>query len=137
MKKIITIILLSFVLNIGCSSAKLNHEEAYIQLSKERCFGKCPVYDLCIYKDGTVVYNGVDHVAKKGRQKFKISDKELKQINDLFASIDFNLFKNNGKKKIRDLPKVKLKYNRHKMSFLVGYIPEEVKKIITVLESLI
>tara|TARA_R110002073_G_scaffold331253_2_gene515919 strand:- start:2296 stop:2709 length:414 start_codon:yes stop_codon:yes gene_type:complete len=137
MKKIVSIILLSSFLNVGCSSVKHNSEEVYIQLSKERCFGKCPVYDLFIYKDGTVAYNGIDNVAKKGQQNFKISEDELREIESLFLSLDFKSLKSKHKKRVRDLPKAKIKYGSNEVSFLVGYIPEEVKKIIATLESLI
>ncbi|MBZ0298736.1 MAG: DUF6438 domain-containing protein [Anaerolineae bacterium] len=37
-----------------------------ISLERQPCFGMCPVYELVLYEDGTVVYLGFDHVKEVG-----------------------------------------------------------------------
>ena len=43
-----------------------------ITLERTACNGVCPIYQLSIFEDGTVVYTGIDHVAVTGVQTSKI-----------------------------------------------------------------
>ena len=44
----------------------IDTQRALISLSKGRCLGNCPVYDLWVFKNGNVIYNGIDNVNKTG-----------------------------------------------------------------------
>ncbi len=38
----------------------------FITLERTACFGECPVYNIALFEDGTVVYTGIAHVDKIG-----------------------------------------------------------------------
>ena len=37
-------------------------KDAFLSLSKGKCLVDCPVYDLLIFRDGQVIYNGIENV---------------------------------------------------------------------------
>lgn len=128
-----------FILMIAScqGSAELPIQNPYIQLSKKRCLGTCPVYDLFIYANGTVVYNGIEHVNRKGKYQFVISEEKLDEIKKLFEDIDLDSLKKKPNRRIRDLPVTNLIVDNQKLSFQGQNIPEEIKNIIVALEALI
>lgn len=65
-----------------------------ISLRKTACFGDCPVYEVSIDKDGNVTYNGLQYVLKEGIHEFKLTEEELKTLNDKLAKKDFASFNN-------------------------------------------
>ena len=137
MKNIFLITILNFTLITACNSTKLNYQDAYIQLTKKRCLGKCPVYDLFIYKNGKVVYNGIDNVEKEGKHEFNLSNQELKNLERMFADSEYKSLKDPVKSNIRDLPITLLKFKDKKIEFQGQKIPKKIKTIITALEALI
>ena len=40
--------------------------------TKSSCFGTCPVYQVTVFENGTIIFNGKNHVQKKGL--YKIND---------------------------------------------------------------
>jgi hypothetical protein len=48
-----------------------------ITLERGACFGMCPIYNLSIYEDGTVVYLGINNVAVTGVQTSSITTDDL------------------------------------------------------------
>ncbi|MEQ6123093.1 DUF6438 domain-containing protein [Pseudotenacibaculum sp. MALMAid0570] len=136
MKKIITLFVFALILNVSCNSAKQNSSEPYIQLTKKRCFGKCPVYDLFIYRDGLVKYNGIDHVSKKGRHQFKISKDKLVEIESLLLNSGLESLKD-PEKRTRDLPVTHLSFQHKTVLFQGNDMPEKIKKVIKAIESLV
>ena len=64
-----------------------NIKDAFISLSKGKCLNNCPVYDLWIFKDGQVVYNGIENVEKEGVRKMFISLEAIRHLNQLLLKI--------------------------------------------------
>lgn len=64
-----------------------NVKDAFLSLSKGRCLNDCPVYDLWIFKDGQVVYNGIENVQKVGIHKMLISHEAIKYLNQLLLEM--------------------------------------------------
>lgn len=64
-----------------------NIKDAFLSLSKGRCLNDCPVYDLWIFKDGQVVYNGIENVEKQGIHKMLISHEAIKHLNQLLIEL--------------------------------------------------
>ena len=130
MKNISLIIIV--ILSVSCSSTKYDASSPVIQLTKNRCMGKCPVYDLMIYQNGLVTYNGIDHVKKKGLHQFSISTQKLEELNKLFEDSRFKELES-PKKKGRDLAVTQLTYQNKMVSFQ-GPTPERLSNIIVALE---
>ena len=103
-------ILLLFILT-SCSSQKNIKKDALMYFGKTACLGKCPVYDIYVYKDGTVDYNGLNNVQKRGNHKTKISNERLEEIKSEIKKIDFSTVD----KKVRDLPNTIIKFNGEKL----------------------
>jgi hypothetical protein len=60
-----------------------------ITLSRGSCYGTCPIYDIEIHGDGTVLYNGDAYVKTTGRKKVKISHASLVNLVDAFRKTDY------------------------------------------------
>ena len=60
-----------------------------ITLSRSPCYGRCPTYEIEIHGDGTVVYDGKENVATKGRRTAKISHASMVELVDVFRKADY------------------------------------------------
>ena len=96
--KVLSILLLTTILLAqDCrkrSSQKIdsnNVEEVMpvIQMVKNPCFGRCPIYSLTIYNDGKVVYVGQRFTQKMGTYTKQISTEEVAAYLKLFDLMDF------------------------------------------------
>ena len=99
------------ILITSCATNKkvdvVDTNKAFISLSKGKCLGSCPVYDLWIFKDGKVVYSGLENVEKKGIHETKIS---LEQINELCKLVKKASDVEAGDIRGRDIPLSILKF---------------------------
>jgi hypothetical protein len=64
-------------------------EEIIIKLERTACFGTCPVYSVTIDEEGTVIYEGVDHVQTKGTKVTTISADAVNQLISEFEKADY------------------------------------------------
>ncbi|MCB8961627.1 MAG: hypothetical protein H6651_15010 [Ardenticatenales bacterium] len=62
---------------------------AVITLERTPCFGFCPTYTLAIFADGTVRYNGLNHVDVMGEQTGQISPEQVQALIDAFQAINY------------------------------------------------
>ncbi len=110
--------IIAMILITSCSISKKldinDTDKAYISLSKGKCQKYCPVYDLWIFKDGKVLYNGIDNVEKIGLHETTVSTKVLKQIDALTKAADINDL---GRPKGRDLPLTIIRFNDKTVAF--------------------
>ena len=60
-----------------------------ITLERTVCFGACPVYELTIYGNGTVVYEGSEFVRVVGTRTTIISEEKVRQLVSEFDRIDY------------------------------------------------
>ena len=60
-----------------------------ITLRTSSCYGTCPVYEIEIHGDGTVLYDGAMFVGTTGRRKLKISQPSLVKLVDAFRKADY------------------------------------------------
>jgi len=79
--------------------------EAVARIQRTACFGRCPIYVLTVYKDGTVIYNAEKWVDKEGTFQAKAStelfQKLLKKAEEIgYFSLD-DLYDSDG---VTDLP---------------------------------
>lgn len=79
--------------------------DAVITLERTRCFGTCPVYRVIIKKNGTVTYEGKDHVRVKGRQTSAVPCEKVEDLISEFRKIGYFSLKDSYEKyEITDLP---------------------------------
>lgn len=76
-----------------------------VRLQRTACFGRCPIYTLSFYEDGTALFNGEKWVDKEGLFKSKVSKSQMKQILNKAAEIGFYEMKNQyDNEYVTDLP---------------------------------
>jgi len=51
-----------------------------ISLNKTACFGECPVYSVQFFKDGSVIYEGIENVEKIGKYRGELDVTKVNEI---------------------------------------------------------
>lgn len=138
MKYTIIIIILVFSVSLfllACKSKKpiikTNSQLAnpIIALYKSNCFGKCKVYNLKIYKDRTVIYEGIKNVEKIGIFNSVITDVEYQSLINLFEGANFQNLEPTYLTGVRDKQKITLEYFQKEVQYQNRAASEELKLI--------
>ncbi|MDO5980547.1 DUF6438 domain-containing protein [Flavivirga spongiicola] len=134
---LLNIILITMILIASCKTSKktqiIDTESSLISLSKGRCLGNCPVYDLWIFKNGNVIYNGIDNVNKKGIQEITISESKIDTLTKLMTSINPSDL---GEIKGYDKPLSILRFNNKKFVYQSKNIQGNLHKINNLIENI-
>ncbi len=81
-----------------------------VEISKGACFGRCPVYTMIVYTNGTVSYNGKDNTEKKGLYTKQLTDSQLKELKKFLETAKLEQFQDGYKSLIPDLPTITIAY---------------------------
>ncbi|MBA6155511.1 hypothetical protein H3Z83_03100 [Tenacibaculum sp. S7007] len=121
------------------NNIKKDYENRLISIKKTPCFGDCDVYDVSIDKEGNVIYNGIQYVLKTGKHKFKLTEKQLKKINDMLSEKDFSEFKKAyDDPRITDLPSTFITHNGKQIKIrLWKDIPDELINVHEYIEGIL
>ncbi|KGL63709.1 DUF6438 domain-containing protein [Polaribacter sp. Hel1_85] len=74
------------------ASIKYISENTFVKVRKTHCSGDCAVYDVILFKDGKVAFNGIENVLVKGTQEFNISEAKMKKIKGMFEKTSFGTY---------------------------------------------
>jgi len=77
------------VLLQGHSTATPPKHEHLASIERTHCYGTCPAYQLTVYRDGVVEYNGEDFVKVQGKAAGKLRPEKLTALEDLFRKHDY------------------------------------------------
>ena len=80
--------------------------QTMITLERTACFGACPVYSLTIHGDGTVEYDGRQHVKVTGTQTAQLTTGQVKELVDAFTNADYFDLQDEYTAPISDIPSV-------------------------------
>jgi hypothetical protein len=69
-----------FLLAFASPSLAYDSQAVVISLERGPCFGTCPVYRISLYGDGTIRYDGKDHVRVRGSQTAVIAPDKIKEL---------------------------------------------------------
>lgn len=116
------------------TSANPSKDEALVYYSKGSCLGKCPVYDVWIYKDGSVSYSGIHHVSAKGNIETKLEERELRELKTM---LNKGPYKDLAFKKVRDWPITTLRFNGKEYKYYSSKLDGALKEIDTKLKNTI
>ncbi len=130
---IIIMILASPSCSISKKAPLIAKEKLIVTFSKGKSLGNCPVYDLYIYNNGRVVYNGIDNVNKKGVYETYISLDTLKRIEYLMKLLRPEEI---GNTKGRDIPFTILKINSRKVVYRPSRSSGNLLKINNLIENI-
>ena len=95
-------------------STAYDPQSVVISLERGPCFGSCPVYRVVMYGDGTVRYDGKDHVRLRGSQAAVIPSENVKALAEEIERIGFfNLRDSYTEVSVTDAPTVFLSIASH------------------------
>lgn len=60
-----------------------------LYMKKKPCFGQCPVYEITINADGTVVYYGEMYVEKEGTFKKQLAESQFEALKQIIEETGF------------------------------------------------
>ena len=81
-----------------------------IQYSRGSCFGRCPVYDLEVYENGLLVFNGKRFVDKGGPWQRSVDRSRVTALLAAFEAADFENYPSNFRSEIADASKIDIVY---------------------------
>lgn len=113
MKVVIKLILICIVM-YSCNNPKVVNETENTPVFKIRetpCFGTCPVYNMEIYTNGYVSYEGQRFVEKEGAYEKTISKEEVERLINSFKEAGFFDFEEKYTANMTDLPTVFTSFN--------------------------
>ncbi len=109
--------------NKGAGTDKKN---VLLYYAKGPCLGRCPVYHLWVFTDGTILYKGVD----KGDQKKEIKSRlSSNAIADLVMLLDSDLVRPMRLNRIRDIPVTTLKFDGKEYEYHASQVKGQLKKV--------
>jgi len=68
----------------GVGTASPPRHEHLASIERTRCYGTCPVYQLTVYRDGVVEYDGEEFVKIQGKAAGKLRPTEITALEGLF-----------------------------------------------------
>jgi hypothetical protein len=111
-----------------------NVKDAFISLSKGKCLNDCPVYDLLIFGDGQVIYNGIENVQKEGIHKMLLSHEAIKYLNQLLLEMKPEDI---GSIKERKKPLTLLKFKKKRIVYQSSRVSGSLRELEHLFESII
>ncbi|ARV05912.1 hypothetical protein BTO04_04000 [Polaribacter sp. SA4-10] len=113
--------------NEALEKAKYLIENTLVKLRKTHCYRNCSVYDITFFKDGKVIFNGIENVPTKGKHEFTLTEKQLKKVERLFSQTSFNTYSDAFiDKTIADLPSTFITYKKKQVEIKIWKnVPDE------------
>lgn len=128
---------------LGCQStfkiADIQNKEPIIILKKTSCKGKCPEYEICVYKEGYVTLKGIKNFELIGDFYKKMDKKQIDFFINQFDKANFFEFKDKYLSKKTDLPTTFLTFNYNgKSKKIMDYsdAPKELKELEKLIENI-
>ena len=76
------------VISNSAPSAPATHE-LMASIKRTACYGRCPIYELSVFRDGKVEYTGERFVKTTGAATWQITAADVAAIDALFASAHY------------------------------------------------
>ncbi len=119
--------------------AKLNDKDILVSLDKGPCATKCSEYNIKVYKNGYVVYEGKTNVEKYGLYAKKMVASDIKKLQAEFDKNEFFSFDDVYPNPDPDMPTIIMAYNKDgKTKTITGGLdrPKKVLDLQRTMESL-
>jgi len=88
----------------------LSKSEKLIEMSKGACYGRCPVYDLVIYENGIMTYEGKRFTERQGLYIKKMPESDLKELKNTLKAANLRQYRDAYRARVPDLQTVSLTY---------------------------
>lgn len=118
---------------------KSKTEKILVKIRKTACFGRCPVYEFTIFKDGTAKFDGLQYVNKTGKHSFKLSKEEFNKLHSLLNKTTFSEYQDSyNNPRITDLPSVYVTSQGKQIQIRIWKnVPEELKSLEKFIEQIV
>lgn len=112
--KLFGFICLTSLLFTSCKTilkdTKLQDLEKVVSMNMGPCYGNCPVYNITVYNNGVVAYEGERFTDRKGIYVRDIGRSALKTLQQELVAANLRKFPNAFRSQIPDLPTVTIEY---------------------------
>ncbi|WP_375579421.1 DUF6438 domain-containing protein [Marivirga tractuosa] len=128
-------ILFVFCLMVSCktnSATSSQKVEEIFSLNTTSCMGPCPVFELSLYGDKKLVFNGKENTEVSGEHEVVLTDDQFESLLGIIESADWVNLDKQYKSNMMDLPTQKFTYNRKGVSKSVsryGAGPESISNM--------
>jgi len=94
------ILLFASTMSISTLRAQTSTASPVVTLKRTHCLGSCPVYELSVFADGTVQWNGKQFVCTVGSASATLSKLQVDDLIRTLATSKFSTFQNSYKSQI-------------------------------------
>lgn len=122
-------------LSISCKSGTTissQKPEKIFSLNTTACMGACPVFELSLYGDQQLVFNGKENTKVTGEKEVKLDDEQFEALLGIIESADWVNLKEEYRSNMQDLPTQNFSYNNNGVMKKVsryGAGPESISKM--------
>ncbi len=141
---IISILVLGVLLFlVACKSKKVTTPSATelgdptMTLAKSTCFGKCKVFNLKIYANKAVSYEGIQNVENIGMFRSTMTDADYQSLIALFEAADFKNLDATYLTGVRDKQKTTLSFSQKEVRYQSRAASPELKAITKSMDAII
>lgn len=133
MHKFYLVLLISVsLIFFGCKGSKtMGSEKAEVIFSVNTtpCFGNCPVYELSLYGDKLLTFEGKQNTNLEGKHEKILSDEQFEALLGIVEAADWSQLKSSYTSDMTDLPTQNFSYTRNGISKQVSKYGSEPKEL--------
>lgn len=85
--------------------------ELLFSLKTTPCFGECPVFDLKLYNDSTLIFEGKQFTQLEGTHKSKLNSRQYEAFTNLVDQVDWGNLNDEYVSDMTDLPSSSFYFN--------------------------
>ena len=89
-------------------------KDLVVQYSRGACYGTCPVFDVYVLEDGTLLYRGRSFAPREGRYTGQLSPAEMRMLNSVLDLVRNSPFEEDLAPAAVDMPSYKIGYYQGK-----------------------
>lgn len=110
---LIPLFLFAFIACKSNKSISSQQAEEIFSLNTTPCMGPCPVFELSLYGDQTLVFNGKENTKISGKKEVKLDDEQFEALLGIIESADWANLKEEYRSNMQDLPTQNFIYNNN------------------------
>lgn len=126
---------------VACKSKKIISTtelgNPMMTLAKSSCFGKCKVFNMKIYKNKSVSYQGIKNVENIGMFHSIITDEDYQSLVTLFEVANFQDLDATYLTGVRDKQKTTLRFSQKEVQYQNRAASDELKAITKSMDAII
>ncbi len=122
------------------SAIAIGQPKIIFTLATTACYGTCPVFEISIFDNDSLVYNGQNYVKTTGQTSKKLAKGTVENLQKQFRNANFFEFKNVYETNISDLPTTYISFtDNDKTKKIKDYVgsPETLKQLEVLLRALV